>query len=270
MQALFKVLVAELERPRPLSPQVIRHLTDHFGLEREALGPFLDTQLPRLAEDELDLLLSPLFTPKLADQAIFAATLHTRSVPATDWPALIDRLATRPTVGHLVTETGSTHSFTLQAVTLTRFVTRLRLDGSLDASLFELIQALYAPADRPLLWALARRAIWNTAARQEVLRRQLANAPDPFSAVADAIELLKVMETTEPADAAEILARLPAWEEILRGQIAEAGQPKIFFNEQVRYMHGGGRDQRPLATRQQTAKEEELAFLGRLRHTLAA
>ncbi len=270
MEALFARLVSELERPRPLAPQVIRHLTDTYGIGRDEVGRFLDERMASLEEVELDLILSPLFTPKLVDQAIFAAALGRESIPPTEWPGLIQRLANRPTQGQLLDDAGASHRFALQPVTLERFVHRLRLDGAVEEPLFDLIQNRFPPAERPLPLAIARRAIWTHEARREVLHRHLNCAADPATAVADAVELLKLMETAEPTDTADVLARIPDWEEVLRSQIADAGQPKVFFNEQVRYLHGGGRDQRNAATGGTGPRQAELEFLGRLKRTLAA
>lgn len=264
MEALFVRLVEELERPRLLGAQVIRHLTDHYDLAREDIARFLDERLPSLPEEELDLLLSPLFTPKLTDQARIAEVLGEQSLPATEWPEWIRRLHVRPTLGQLVDDGGEGHRFPLQPVTLERFVHRLRLDGTVSVEIAGLIRHGFTELERPLLFAVARRAIWNSTARNGILRRQLAAPHDAATVTADALALLRLMETAEPEDAADVLGRIPAWTETLRQQISEAGQPKMFFNEQVRYMHGGGRDQRNPTPDATAAKRAELEFLGRL------
>lgn len=269
VEALFEQLIIELERPRALGAQTVRCLTDHFGLGREEVGRFLEEQLPRLDEFEIDLLLSSLFTPKLADQAVFAGILVQQALPAANWPALIARLAARPTSGGLIDAGGVAHRFNLQTVTLERYVHRLRLDGSVDAGIAGLIAAEFSPGQHPTLLAIARRAIWNTESRRETLRRVLNSDGTTECRLADAIELLKLMETSEASGIPDLLARIPAWEEVLRGQISGASQPKTFFNEQVRYMHGGGRDQRPSGDPALAAKQAELEFLGRLRLSLA-
>ncbi len=268
MEALLNRLAAALERPRPLGPQVVRFLTDHFAVSREEIPAFLDGRLGDLDEGDLDLLLSPLFTPKLADQAEFAAILGERGVPATEWPGLVTRLAARPTRGSLLDDAGIPHTFTLQPVTLERFVHRLRLDGTVTEAVSGLIREF--PAEiQPHLLAIARRAIWNSPGRRDVLERALRAPGDRAAVAADAGELLRLMETSEPADRNDLLARMPAWEEVLRGQITGANQPKAFFNEQVRYLHGGGRDQRQPSPGDADPKRTELAFLGRLRTALA-
>ena len=59
----------------------------------------------------------------------------------------------------------------------------------------------------------------------------------------DAVALLKLVETYEPVDMAELVARIPQWQQVLRQEINESGA-KPFFNERVEELHGGGRDQR--------------------------
>src|SRR5262245_53605570 len=61
MQTLLATLAAELERPRPVSSQVIKHLTATYAVEREAIGTFLAQELSKLEDYEIDLILSPLF-----------------------------------------------------------------------------------------------------------------------------------------------------------------------------------------------------------------
>jgi len=271
VQALFDRLVLELEKPRPLTAQVLRHLTDTYDLGRDEAGAFLDERLAGLEDDEIDLILSPLFTPKLADQTVFALLLGQTPVPPAEWPGLVQRLAARPTLGCVTSEDGSPHRFPLRPVTLERFVHRLRLEGTISDPLFRLIQSLPPAEDRPLLLAVARRAIWNTPARQDILLQYLsASVAGENYRREDAAELLALMETSEPSGIPDLLARLPAWLEVVRGQISDAGRPKVFFNDQVQELHGGGRDQRTANEQGISRKQAELAFLERLKGTFSS
>ena len=85
----------------------------------------------------------------------------------------------------------------------------------------------------------------------------------------DAVELLKLMETYEPADLNDLLARIPHWQQVLRQEINEGSGTRPFFNERVEELHGGGRDQRRRDNTRLTAKENERAFLERLQCVLA-
>ena len=270
MKLLLETLAAELERPRTLPAQVINHLTGTYSLDQDAIGPFLTDELPKLQDYEIDLALSPVFTPALRDQAVFSELLGQESVPAAQWPDLIQQLAVRPTRARLITADGQTHIVPLHEVALERFVHRLRLDATIPEPVFRLLQHLPPPADRPVLKAIARRAVWENDARREILVRYLTVAAggDTYR-LNDAVELLKLAETYQPADVAELLARIPHWEQVLRQEINDAAGPKPFFNERVQEMHGGGRDRRHQDDSRITAKENELAFLGRLERVLA-
>jgi hypothetical protein len=266
---LLESLATELERPRPVTAQVVNHVVGTYGLTRDELGAFFTNQLPQLEDYEIDLILSPLFTPGLPDQSVFAELLGRESVPAAQWPALIQQLVARPTRAQLVTEDDQTHSVPLRDVTIERYVHRLRLDATIPEPLFNLIGNLPPPADRPLLKAIARRAIWEAELRRAMLARYLeaALAADRYRRD-DAVELLKLVETYQPADAADLLARIPHWQQVLRQEINEAAGAKPFFNERVQDLHGGGRDQRRQDHSRITVKDNERAFLERLQQVL--
>ena len=261
----LETLAAELERPRTLTAQVVSHLSGTYGVGREAVGAFLADELPKLEDYEIDLALASLFTPTMQDQAVFAERLGRDSIPSASWPALIQRLVARPTHAQLVTEDGAAHRVPLRAVTIERFVHRLRLDATIPELLFNLINHLPPAADRPLLKAIARRAVWEDGARREILIRYLTAATGREDyRLADAVELLKLAETYQPANVSDLRARIPHWQQVLRSEISVAGSPKPFFNERVQEMHGGGRDQRRQDDTRISVKENEQAFLERL------
>lgn len=268
---LIETLAAELERPREVSAQVVKHLAGTYGVDRDAVGAFLEGELPKLEDYQIDLALSPLFTPTLADQAVVAEVLGRESAPPDRWPALIQQLAVRPTRACLVTEDAQTHAAPLREVTIERFVNRLRLDGTIPEPLFDLLERLAPHADLPWLKAIARRAVWESAPRAEILFRYLSAAfSEDLYRLSDFGELLRLVEAYEPANVAGLLARIPHWQDVLRQQINEAASPKPFFNERVQELHGGGRDQRRQDNSRITAKENELAFLERLQQVLSA
>lgn len=252
-----------------VSAQVADHLIGTYGLNRDAVGSFLEADLPGLEDYEIDLILSPLFTPTLHDQAIMADFLGGDSVPISQWPQLVQQLVARPTSAQLVTEDQQTHPVPLREVTVERYVHRLRLDATIAEPLLKLLSQLPADVDRPLLKAIARRAIWQNESRQQILIRYLLNSSSAGSFVNnDAVELLKLMETYEPADLNDLLARIPHWQQVLRQEINAGTGTRPFFNERVEELHGGGRDQRRRDHSRLTAKENEQSFLTRLQHTL--
>src|SRR5690349_15674281 len=115
MEVVFETLAAELERPRELQTQVLKYLNGTYDLaDPERIGPFLVDELPKLEDYEIDLILSPLFTPKLRDQAVFAELLGPDAIPAEQWPALVQQLATRPTRSQIITSDGRSYRVLLR------------------------------------------------------------------------------------------------------------------------------------------------------------
>lgn len=266
---LLEVLVAELERPREITAQVANHLIGTYGVSRDGIGALLVNEMPGLEDYEVDLILSPLFTPTLRDQAVIGGLLGRESVSRAEWPALVRQLATRPTRAQLVADDGQIFAAPLREVTIERYVYRLRLDGTIAGPLFELISHRPPAADRPMLQAIARRAVWEQAGRRQILTSYLgAAAGSEAYRLDDAVELLKLAETYEPANTADLQAHIPHWQRVLRQEINDASGPKPFFNERVQELHGGGRDQRRQDNSRVHAKEREMAFLERLERWL--
>ena len=267
---MLENVAAELQRPRGVSAQVMRHLVETYGIDREAVGLFLVNELPKLEDYEIDLILSPIFTPTLDDQAIFAEFLGRDSIPRDQWPAIVHQLAARPTRTLLTTEDGREHLVPLRTVTIERFVHRLRLDAAIPDWLFDQINHLPASVDRPRMKAIARRAVWENASRREILGRHLAaGASSDSYLLEDALELLRLVETYQPDNLADLLGRIPHWQHALRQEINTFTTAKPFFNERVQEMHGGGRDQRRQDYGRITAKELELQTLERLQRVLS-
>src|SRR5207237_10913980 len=145
----------------------------------------------------------------------------------------------------------------------------LRLEATIPESLFGLIDATVPAADHPLLKAIARRAVFDNGGAREILERYLTAAAAGGSyTVADALELLNLMENRKPASLAGLLAELPRWQEALRQQVEVNSGGKPFFSQDIERMHGGARDQRRQDDVRVSAKESELAFLGRLQREL--
>src|SRR5690349_3538169 len=116
--ALLEAIASELQRSREVTPQVVNHLLETYDLDRDGIGAFLVNELPKLEDYEIDLILSPLFTPTLKDQAVFAELLGKESVPAPQWPALIQQIISGPTQAQLVTSDGASHAVPLREVTV--------------------------------------------------------------------------------------------------------------------------------------------------------
>jgi hypothetical protein len=270
LEKLVDALTTELERSRDLSGQVVRHVVGTYEIERDAIGPFLVERLSGLEDDEVDLILSPLFTPRLADQALFAQLLGRERLPRTGWPDIVRRLVERPVRARLTID-GGTYVIPLKEVVIERFVYRLRLDGSISETLWGLIENTPRTAEWPLLRAIARRAIFESDERRGILEKYLRVATGKGDyRLADAMELLNLVESYRPAGVEELVERLPKWQQTLQHTIENASRPSPFFNDHAQHQHGGDRDQRGPDTFRIAAKQDELAFLQRLEETLRA
>jgi hypothetical protein len=266
---LVETIAAELEHPRELSSRVLNYISGHYGVDEDAIGSFLTNELPKLEDYEIDLVLSPVFTPKLSDQAIFADLLGTESISRDRWSGLVQELVARPVRAQLVTVDGKHHSVTLREVTIERYVYRLRLDAKVPEALFKLVDGIPASADRALVKAVVRQVVWENPGAREILERFLTDAIHSATyRLDDTLALLNLVEGRKPSNLADLLTRLPGWQEALRRQIEVASGPKPFFNEDIRLMHGGGRDQRAQDGIGMSAKERDLEFLDRLQRLL--
>jgi hypothetical protein len=269
VRKLIEIIANELERPREITGQVIKHLGGAYGVDRDAVPEFLIQELPKLEDYEHDLILSPLFTPKLPDQAVIAEFLGAESIPREDWPVFTRQLANRPTVAHLIASDGKTYPVPLREVSVERFVYRLRLDGTIAHPLLQQIQKAPA-ADQPMLRAVARRLTWESNGRREILEQLLRSSfADGTYKLSEAIDLLRMAEDYQPADSAALLARIPGWQKILEDEINSAGGPKPFFSSTVQQMHGGN-DQRQRDEARTAQKQNELEFLKRLQQILSS
>jgi hypothetical protein len=269
VSALIEALAVELERARELSSRVLNYITGTYNIDPDEIGAFLVNELTKLDDVEIDLILSPVFTPKLADQAVFAELLGSTPVPREQWPGLVQQLVVRPTRAHLITPDQRAHVTPLRDVTIERYVHRLRLEATIPESVFTLLQGLPAGGDRPLLRAVARRSIWESNGKREILVHYLAAVTKQGGyGIEDTLELLNLAENRNPPNVPDLLASIPGWTEALREQIEKAAGPKAFFHPQVEMMHGGGRDHRTQDNFLASAKETELAFLFRLQQLL--
>jgi hypothetical protein len=274
MEPLLDLIVRELERARDLPAQVIRHLNTTYGTPREELGTFLETELGRLEDYEVDLILSPAFTPTLDDQALVASLLRGRSIPAEEIGAIVRRVVARPTVAHLAAEDGVGHPVPLREVTVERYVRRLRLEGAVSPALVQAIEGRFAAADQAVALAVARRAIWTPPARQSLLEHYLISDDEGRTSdegrvvadlgVEDLLVLLRLAETYEPAGLPDFRDRFTGWLDAVRREAGAALQPRPFFNNRVEDLHGGGRDQRRPVDPKSARREAELHSMLRL------
>ena len=134
-----------------------------------------------------------------------------------------------------------------------------------------MLNTLPPPEDRSWLKALARRSIWREDARRDILFRYLlSSTSENFYQRNDLAALLRYAESYRPGSVADVVGRIPHWQEVIKKEILTAAGPKPFFADRVQELHGGGRDQRHRNLDYIDGKQAELAFLDRLQSVLTA
>ena len=265
MQTFVDAIAKELEKPRPLLKQVVDHVASRHEVSRDELGNFLDNSVKDLEDFEIDLLFSAQFTPTLVDQAAFSDVLESGPLGRDKWDALVESLESRPTVANLETEDGTTHAVPLTDISIERFVKRLNLDIELPEALVRLLDSMPPEKDRGLLKAVARRPGFRTESQRDILFKYVLKVTSEDEYELDEILLLlELMDTYKATDVADLLSRIPHWLEVLENEATAAGQPKPFFAERVRELHGDGRDQRLTDSSLIGRKKRNMEFLKRL------
>jgi len=119
-----------LTSPRSLTTQILDHLLSCHEVTVEQVTEWLRTEIARLESYELDLLLSPLFTPDLEAQLRFEELLGDGHLDAGGVEALIERLAAQA-LRLVAVHAGESVEFPLPRVVIERFVRLLHLDAPL-------------------------------------------------------------------------------------------------------------------------------------------
>ena len=271
MDQLIEALAKELKKPREVTDRLFDHVWGTYEIDRDDVGAFLEEQLDELEDYEHELILSPLFTPKLEDQALFAELLGPDPVQKEMWPDVVGKLEMRPVTAQVVTHEGTTHAIVLREVVLERYVSLLRLEADVDASIWTGIQAEPFASEGSTFKAIVRRATWEREGRLEILRTYLGaeNQVDLYE-TGDGLRFLGLVEDYKPRNLGYLAERVPQWEDALRKELEEGDRAKPFFHEQIKENHGFDRDQRQLDETQIQEKQDHLAFLGRLLKVLPA
>lgn len=265
MRELEDAVHADLSSTRQLPAQIAVHLSAHHEVDTDVVVPFFEQEFPKLEDYQVDLILSPAFTPTLQDQSRYSSYLMPSPVPSTELAPLVHRLAIRPTLAHFVLATGGEFRVPLREVIIDRYVRRLNLDHAMSDAVWACVRHLAPEADRSKLMAIARRPIWRPPNRNALLLNALSRAFDQESyRLYDFELLLRLAEQYQPTHAEELASLIP---ELLRGietEISQHSVPKPFFSDRIREMHGGSRDQRITSHDFTSEKQSMLEALRRL------
>ena len=230
-------LVEALTQPRPLTPQVSQYLLAHHDVLAGDVATWLRESVGSLESYELELLLSPLFTPDLEAHAQAEESLGEGALEASEVNDIVGELvATNLHVALLVD--GDSVSVSIPEEIIERYVRLLHLAAPLPLDSFPRAAHL-----RPEVRWYLRDPTWQRRQSRELLPTLLSAAERVDSNFEDYIQFLtEFVRSHRPSnqqDCAQYLASLAqAHEDDLRKH--ETGA-RSFFNDELKATYGGTR-----------------------------
>ena len=230
-------IVAEaVTQPRELTPQVLTHLLAHHDVPEDGAAAWLQRELAELEAYELELLLSPLFTPSDETRLALEESLGTSFLTADDVAYVLEELADRD-LELVVDVEGEFVTVEYPHVVVERFVRLLHADTPLPAAADEgLLDDLDPEARRHL-----RDPTWLRPSHRElfpVLFDAARRAGDDLAAsIRFLTEFVRSHRPSSRADCVRLLADVAAaYEEDLRKY--KAGD-RSFFDAELKATHAG-------------------------------
>lgn len=196
-EALQDRIQADLASPRPVTPQVSGHLQSHHGTAPGDEASFLQSRLSLIEEYEAELVLSPLFTPSLEDQARVSPLLSDPPPSAAAVEEMVDGLESRR-IEAVVQCQGASVRVVLPPGIIRRYVRLLNLGERILPAVRSAAGA-FPPPVRDRLLALARTEPWRAPARQEILAAFIDAFLRRSSYAEEKIDhLSQIVQTTRP------------------------------------------------------------------------
>ena len=164
---LLDIIQGLLSMERMLDNRLAASIAAALGVDDPLEGLTAD-RLGRMLDYELELLLSPLFTPAFDDRCACEPALPLGGVPAAAVPGLVAALVARGIRCDLVFGDGRV-TLAVPEVVIDRHVRLLRLSGVVD----DTVAAHFEGVDNPTRYrciCLARRRVWQSPERAELLK----------------------------------------------------------------------------------------------------
>ncbi|MBF0108792.1 MAG: hypothetical protein HQL76_06415 [Magnetococcales bacterium] len=157
-EQLARIIHGQLVRDRYLSARSASAISTHLNVEDPLLG-LKPGVLKHREEYEVDLLVSPLFTPTMEDRAACEPSLPLEGITADDERDLIGRMEAQGLQCKVVFGDDST-VMSIPEVAIERHIHLLRLRVSVAESIHEALKNLLTGADLTLGMSYARSQIW--------------------------------------------------------------------------------------------------------------
>jgi hypothetical protein len=160
MQNLIDEITRQLAAPRAIAVQVLDALLTQHQQTETTLPHYLQTTLPTLDDTDIDLLMSPAFTPTFDQRSACIALLADKTLTNQDQASLVTALDALPAQTTFTLPDGSAVTFTVPEVCLQRYVRLMQLNRAINPDVYQQLQAQVKPAEQPVYQTLARDVAW--------------------------------------------------------------------------------------------------------------
>lgn len=173
---LLELLRKELTRTRFLLQQDAMHIANRFGVQ-DPLDGLCQDRLGELEEYEVEILISPLFTPNLEQREIYEAVLGDNGSDQDEMKEIMNALVAESTACPV--ECGnSVRQLVVPEVVISRYLRLLHIDAPIPQKIADLLRKLTDPEShrrfRNRAFSLARMPTWGGGKRRELLESYLA------------------------------------------------------------------------------------------------
>jgi hypothetical protein len=267
---LIQMIEEELTKPRQLTEQVINYIASHYSYTLDQIDKFFEEELSKLEDYELDLLFSPIFTPKVSDKAIFSKILDDVEITSEDVDEIVENLKERNLTASffisLKKENGTIEkkfSVPLNRINLERYIRLLYLDCQPSKQLSRAIDVVFR-SECDKIKAILRDKFWKEEWREEFLRAYLVYIAGQGEVSVEKFELLLKIFRSNPTardiyEIYESISDLIQWTQSQVDMLKAGG--KRFFNEMIEqtYKFEGG-DKRIQKEEELRREETELRY----------
>ncbi len=267
---LIQMIEEELTKPRQLTEQVLNYIASHYSYTLDQIDKFFDEEISKLEDYELDLLFSPIFTPKISDKAIFSKILDEIEITSEDVDGIIEHFKKKNLSacfcmslrkGNEVIEKKFT--VPLNHVNLERYIKLLYLDCQPSKQLSRAVDVVFRN-ESDKIKAILRDRFWKEEWRDEFLRAYLVYIAGQSEIPVEKFELLlKILRSNPTAsdiyEIYDLLSDLIQWTQSQVDMLKAGG--KRFFNEMIEqtYKFEGG-DKRIQREEELRREEMELRY----------
>ena len=278
-QKLIEMIEAELTKPRQITEQVLNHILSHYSYTLDQIDKFFNEEISKLEDYEIDILFSPIFTPKIQDKAVFSKILDEVDISEDEVDEIIKNLEAKNLKSnfYIVLKSGDKifekrFSIQLNSVNLRRYVKLLNLDCKPSEQLSKALEVVFGN-ESDNAKAILRDKFWKEQWREEFLKAYLIYITGHGNASFEKFEfLLKILRGNPTAsdiyEVYELISDIIQWTEV-QVNVLKSGK-RQFFNELIeQFYREEGSDKRIQKEEELRERETELRYYFEIKDEIA-